>query len=92
MCKGELRIERTTQAPTTDSPGEHTQDDGQVNKIVVPAHEGYVADLDLVGEADFQIINQVGIAQIGLLAVGCACFSTPDRFELTRYSDGLRRG
>ena len=66
--------------------GEHIHNDGQVDEVIVQPDVGDITDPNLVRMSDFQLFDQVGIAQIGVLAVGGTHFSAFDRSQQAHFA------
>jgi len=76
--QGQLIVQVTGQVPATDGACEDVHHHRQVHKLHQQAHIGDVRHPDLIGPHHFQVLNQVGVPGIVVLAIGGASSFAPD--------------
>jgi len=70
QCEG--LVERATQLPAADGAREDVHEHCQVDEVVLQAHIGDVGHPHRIGLGDLQADHQIGIARVGMVAVGRA--------------------
>jgi len=60
--------------PAANATGENIHEHGQIHKVLAQVNVSDIADPDLLGTHNLQVLDEVGIAREGVLAVGRAPF------------------